>query len=108
MRLNETRVALLGWFQRLRALSGDDLHHHAAKRYRYGQIRGIIGQMSIMLAGNTVFAPAMSYQAWNSGINPLILAWTAAILIFSLWLFFHWRRMNHTDGSAHDMRWFKL
>lgn len=50
----------------------------------------------------------MSYQAWNKGVNPLVLAWTAAILIFSWWLFFYWQRMHNTDGSARDMKLFKL
>ncbi|MEM7720735.1 MAG: EAL domain-containing protein [Pseudomonadota bacterium] len=75
----------------------------AAKRYRRRQIRGIIDQMRIMLLGNTIFAPALSFQAWNAGINELVIAWTAVMLIFSWWLFLSWMKIYETDGAASDL-----
>lgn len=61
-----------------------------------------------MLACNTFFAPALSFQAWNMGANDVVLAWTAAILAFSWWLFFAWRKMYFTDGRSNDMQRFVL
>lgn len=78
----------------------------AAKRLRRQQIRGTIEQTRIMLLCNTFFAPALSLQVWNCGVNGLVVAWTAAILIFSWSLFWQWRRDYQSDGSAHDMRRF--
>ncbi|WP_299933077.1 ATP-binding protein [uncultured Pelagimonas sp.] len=77
-----------------------------AKRLRRQQIRGTIEQMRIMLLCNTFFAPALSLQVWNSGVNGLVIAWTVSILIFSWSLFWVWRREYKTDGSARDMRRF--
>ena len=75
----------------------------AAKHIRQKQIRGAIEQMRVFLAGNTLFAPVMSFQAWNAGINSVVLLWTAAMLCFSWWLFFRWNRSYQTDGSKADM-----
>ncbi|WP_353309424.1 ATP-binding protein [Shimia sp. NS0008-38b] len=78
----------------------------AAKRLRRQQIRGTIEQMRIMLLCNTFFAPALSLQVWNSGLNGVVIAWTMSILIFSWSLFWVWGREYKTDGNARDMRRF--
>ena len=39
----------------------------AANRLRRGQLRGTIEQMRVMLLGNTLFAPALSMNAWGAG-----------------------------------------
>ncbi|MFK7940625.1 MAG: putative bifunctional diguanylate cyclase/phosphodiesterase [Roseovarius sp.] len=80
----------------------------AAKRLRQHQLRRTIEQMRLMLACNTFFAPALSFQAWNQGANGVVVAWTVAILAYSWWLFFAWRRMHSTDGRYSDMRQFVL
>ena len=56
----------------------------AANRLRQSQIRGAIEQMRVFLAGNTFFAPVLSFQAWNTGINSVVLLWTLIILFFFL------------------------
>lgn len=108
MTLSQTRAAITVWFQRLKELSGSDMPVQAAKRYRRGQIRGTIEQMRLLLAGNTVFAPALSMQAWNTGANGVVIAWTVVMLVFSWGLFLSWRKTYQTDGAARDMRLFKL
>lgn len=75
----------------------------AANRIRQSQIRGAIEQMRVFLAGNTFFAPVLSLQAWNTGINHLVLLWTVTMLGFSWWLFFRWNKSYQTDGSEADM-----
>lgn len=75
----------------------------AANRIRQSQIRGAIEQMRVFLAGNTFFAPVLSLQAWNTGINGVVLLWTVMMLCFSWWLFFRWNRSYQTDGSEADM-----
>lgn len=72
-------------------------------RMRRQQIRGAIEQMRIFVVGNTFFAPVLAFQAWNTGINAVVLCWVAIILTFSWWLFFSWRTTYETDGSAADM-----
>lgn len=75
----------------------------AANRIRQSQIRGAIEQMRVFLAGNTFFAPVLSLQAWNTGINNIVLLWTVTMLGFSWWLFFRWNKSYQTDGSEADM-----
>lgn len=87
-------------------LRPEQFSEEAAKRLRREQLRGTIEQMRLMLLCNTFFAPALSIQAWNSGINGLVLLWTASILLFSWWLFFSWRNTYETTGHAHDMHIF--
>lgn len=77
-----------------------------ANRLRRGQIRGTVTQMRVMLASNTFFAPILSMQGWNHGINELVIGWTLGMLIFSWVLFFSWRKTFETDGSAKDMQAF--
>ncbi len=75
----------------------------ASNRLRQSQIRGAIEQMRVFLAGNTFFAPVLSFQAWNTGINSAIVLWTIMMLSFSWWLFFRWNKSYQTDGSESDM-----
>lgn len=95
--------------QRAMALIGLDeisisrLPKDAALRMRRQQIRGAIEQMRIFVIGNTLFAPVLAFQAWNTGINGLVVCWTTAMLAFSWWLFYSWRSAYQTDGDAADM-----
>lgn len=89
-------------------LRPEQFSEDSAKRLRREQICGTIEQMRIMLACNTFFAPALSFQVWNCGVNGLVIAWTAGILCFSWWLFFAWRKAYETKGHAADMRRFVL
>ncbi|MDW3223330.1 MAG: EAL domain-containing protein [Paracoccaceae bacterium] len=84
------------------------LSEAAANRMRRGQIRGSIEQMRVFLAANTFFAPALSLQAWNSGVNALVILWTVAMLTFSWALFFSWNSTYKTDGNRKDLRRFVL
>lgn len=84
-------------------ISLDPLPIDAANRLRKLQIRGAIEQMRVFVIGNTFFAPVLSLQAWGTGVNGLVLIWTAAMLVFSWWLFWTWRTSYLTDGNATDM-----
>ncbi len=87
-------------------LRPEQFPHDAAKRLRSNQLRGTMEQMRVMLPCNTFFAPALSYQAWNAGINGIVVLWTGVMVAFSWWLFLSWRTTYETDGSANDMRRF--
>lgn len=78
----------------------------AANRLRKSQMRGAIEQMRVFLAGNTLFAPVLSFQAWNAGANSVVIAWALAMLTFSWWLFFRWNKSYQTHGSKKDMNSF--
>ena len=75
----------------------------AAQRMRRQQIRGAIEQMRVFVVGNTFFAPVLAFQAWDRGINEVVIGWTTAMLFFSWWLFFHWRKSVQCDGRPDDM-----
>lgn len=92
----------------LNELDESHLTDAAANRMRRGQIRGSIEQMRVFLAANTFFAPALSFQAWNSGINALVILWTIGMLVFSSALFFSWNSTYKTDGNRKDLRRFVL
>ena len=77
-----------------------------ANRIRRKQMRGAIEQMRVFVIGNTFFAPVLAVQAWNSGINGAVVAWTVVMLTFSWWLFLRWRKSYLTHGSEEDMRIF--
>jgi len=87
----------------LHELSLDQFSTDTANRVRRSQIRGTIEQMRVFVVGNTVFAPVLSFQAWNTGINGVVALWTTLMLCFSWWLFFRWRQSYQTDGSETDM-----
>lgn len=78
----------------------------AANRLRRAQLRGTIEQNRVMLFCNTFFVPMLSFQAWDSGINEIVIGWTMFMLLFSWWLLFSWRRMYATNGEARDVRYF--
>lgn len=84
-------------------ISLDPLPSDAAKRLRQQQIRCAIEQMRVFVVGNTFFAPVLSFQAWGTGVNGLVLAWTGAMLLFSWRLYWSWRTTYQTDGCAGDM-----
>lgn len=88
---------------RLHELSLAQFSNETANQVRRGQIRGAIEQMRVFVVGNSVFAPVLSLQAWNMGMNAMVAIWTAAMLTFSWWLFFRWNQSYHTDGAAQDM-----
>lgn len=79
-----------------------------ANRLRRGQIRGTIEQMRVMLLGNTLFAPALSMNAWGQGRDGLVVLWTVAIVLFSWWIFYSWTTYYQTTGSEKDMRGFVI
>ncbi len=87
-------------------ISLDELPSDAADRLRKLQMRGAIEQMRVFVIGNTFFAPVLSSQAWGTGVDGLVLAWTAAMLVFSWWLFWTWRTTYQTDGNVADMKRF--
>ncbi|MEM6939325.1 MAG: EAL domain-containing protein [Pseudomonadota bacterium] len=87
----------------LHEISLNHLSSDAANRLRVLQIRGAIDQMQIFVVGNTVFAPILSFQAWNAGFNALVIAWTVVMISFSWWLMFNWRKTYKTAGAAEDM-----
>lgn len=89
-------------------LDSSHLSEGAANRLRRGQMRGSIEQMRVFQAGNTFFAPTLSFQAWNSGVNTIVIIWTVAMLVFSWTLFFSWNVTYRTDGNRRDMRRFVL
>lgn len=91
---------------KLDELSFDDFSTETANRLRRNQMRGAIEQMRVFVVGNTVFAPVLSFQAWNTGINAVVVTWTAIMLCFSWWLFFRWQTTYTTDGSTADMQRF--
>lgn len=102
-RLVLTRLSdLLGMAE----LRYDQFSRDAANRLRRGQLRGTIEQMRIMVICNWFFAPVLSFQAWNSGVNLQIIVWTIGIVAFSGWLLFSWSRIYHTDGRETHMRGF--
>ena len=80
----------------------------AANRLRRGQLRGTIEQMRVMLLGNTLFAPALSMNAWGQGRDGLVVLWTTYIILFSWWIFYSWSKTYQTTGSAEDMRGFVI
>ncbi|MCR9137212.1 MAG: EAL domain-containing protein [Alphaproteobacteria bacterium] len=92
-----------GKILKVEEISMAQLPSSAANRMRQSQIRGAIEQMRVFLAGNTFFAPVMSFQAWNTGINSIVIVWTMMILTFSWWLFFRWNKSYTTNGSESDM-----
>ncbi len=91
---------------RLEDIEVSQLPKGQADRLRRAQIRGAIEQMRVFVAGNTFFAPVLSFQAWNTGINAVVVLWTALMLAFSWWLFFQWTKSYQTKGSAADMQRF--
>lgn len=92
----------------LEELDDSHLNEGAANRLRQGQMRGSIEQMRVFLVANTFFAPVLSFQAWNSGVNGLVVFWTVAMLVFSWALFFSWKVTYKTDGNRKDMRRFVI
>ncbi|MGX9355162.1 putative bifunctional diguanylate cyclase/phosphodiesterase [Roseobacteraceae bacterium S113] len=84
-------------------IAPETLPTDAANRLRKAQMRGAIEQMRVFVLGNTFFAPVLSSQAWDKGMNGLVLAWTGAMLAFSWWLYWNWRTSYQTDGRASDM-----
>lgn len=106
MDTSSTPLSLFVSFFRFGDVIEHGLPESVAMRYRRDQIRGIIDQMRVMLLGNTIFAPALSLQAWNAGINEVVIAWTGVMLVFSWWLFFAWKKIYETDGSARDLNRF--
>lgn len=78
----------------------------AANRLRRSEIRGTIEQNRVMVFCNTFFAPMLSFQAWDRGINEIVVGWTVAILAFSWWLLFSWSRMYRSNGDAATLRYF--
>ena len=89
-------------------LTTQGLSEEAANRLRRSQMRGTIEQMRVMLLGNTLFAPALSLNAWGLGRDGLVLLWTASIILFSWWIFYSWTKTYQTTGSAEDMRGFVI
>ncbi len=89
-------------------LTTQGLSEEAANRLRRSQMRGTIEQMRVMLLGNTLFAPALSLNAWGLGRDGLVLLWTASIILFSWWIFYSWTKVYQTTGSAEDMRGFVI
>ena len=82
--------ALIDRLRRAIGLDEIDLSNLAedpANRLRRLQIRGAIEQMRVFVAGNTFFAPVLALQAWNLGINWVVVTWAALMLGFSWWLF---------------------
>ncbi len=94
---------LIGLQLGLRELSLKKFSEDTAHRLRRSQIRGAIDQMRVFVVGNTAFAPILSAQAWNAGINGLVIGWTTVMLCFSWWLIFRWQKSYHCDGSEADM-----
>ena len=90
----------------LAEISTQCLSVESANRLRRLQIRGAIEQMRVFVAGNTMFAPVLAFQAWGANVNGLVVAWTIAMLVFSWWLFWRWIGSYKTDGRASDMRRF--
>ncbi len=90
----------------LNGISTRDLSTNAGNRLRRRQIRGAIEQMRVFVIGNTLFAPVLAIQAWDTGMNGIVLAWTALMLAFSWWLFWTWRTSYQTDGRKADMERF--
>lgn len=84
-------------------LSASQFQGDVADRFRRGQLRDTVEQMRVMLLGNTVFAPILAFETWTNGDNMKGVVWTAAMVVFSWWLFFSWRRVYHTIGSRADM-----
>ena len=87
----------------LAEISTRALSEESAQRLRRMQIRGAIEQMRVFVAGNTMFAPVLGFQAWGAGVNGLVLTWTAMMLAFSWWLFWAWLGSYKTDGRATHM-----
>lgn len=81
----------------------EPLSNDMARRLRRNQIRGAIEQMRVFVISNTIFAPILSFQAWNTGVNWLVISWTASMLCFSWWLIVRWQTSYHTNGSIEDM-----
>ncbi|MEP4036364.1 EAL domain-containing protein [Pseudophaeobacter sp.] len=79
-----------------------------ANRLRRGQLRGTIEQMRVMLLGNTLFAPALSMNAWGQGRDGLVVLWTVCFILFSWWIFYSWTKTYQTAGTAEDMRGFVI
>ena len=101
------------WFKVFSKLGFGDLGTQglpidAANRLRRGQLRGTIEQMRVMLLGNTLFAPALSMNAWGQGRDGLVVLWTTYIILFSWWIFYSWSKTYQTTGSAEDMRGFVI
>ncbi len=96
-------LSFVGQTTGLSEISTRDLSNSAANRLRRRQIRGAIEQMRVFVIGNTLFAPVLATQAWNSGVNGIVLAWTFLMLVFSWWLFWTWRTSYQTDGQKVDM-----
>ena len=72
-------------------ISVADLGEQSAKRLRRSQIRGAIRQSRLFVMGNTLFAPFLSFQAWDMADPRLVIGWTAIMVSFSWWLFWAWR-----------------
>jgi len=87
----------------LDGLSIEKLPTTAANGLRRTQIRGAIEQMRLFATGTTVFAPIVSFQAWNQGVNGLVIIWTLVMCVFSWWLLLRWRESYHTNGSEKEM-----
>ncbi|MGJ8609483.1 MAG: putative bifunctional diguanylate cyclase/phosphodiesterase [Octadecabacter sp.] len=81
----------------------EPLSNDMARRLRCAQIKGAIEQMRLFVFANTIFAPVLAMQAWNSGINGTVVCWTACMLLFSWWLIWRWRTSYHTTGALADM-----
>lgn len=93
------------WRQALKLdeISITQLLPDAANRLRQIQLRGAMDQMRVFLAGTTVFAPIISLQAWDKGVNTIAVLYTLAMWFFSWWLFYRWHQTYKTDGNKSDM-----
>lgn len=113
--MNKVRIGLLGqakkFFQELLKtdeISISQLLPEAADRLRRNQMRGAMDQMRVFLAGTTLFAPIISMQAWDKGVNTLAILYTLTMWFFSWWLFYRWHQTYKTDGCKKDMDRFVL
>jgi len=79
-----------------------------ARRYRRAQIVGTLDQTQLLLLGNTLFAPVLAFQAVPSGSIPLLIGWTASMVVGS-WALFLWTRpLYHCTGEVANLRRMKL
>lgn len=97
----------------LKRFGGPDLRaqqfpEHLASRYRRVQLRSTIDQNRTFALFDTLFAPTMAYQAWDRGINIIVISWLVFALVHSWWAHFSWGQIYKSEGSASDLRRFEL
>lgn len=97
---DHSRASPLG----LDEVSVTSLGEQSAKRLRRSQIRGAIRQSRLFVMGNTLFAPFLSFQAWDMADPRLVIGWTVIMVSFSWWLFWAWRDGDKAEGTHEDMR----